>query len=208
MAATHNAGDNMYTPEFEAQVSAWAIAHLDAERLAHVRGVVDTAAHLAERYAPDQVMRVRLAGWLHDVAKDWDAAALLQYAESHHLSISDADRDIPMLLHGAVGYALAADHFGLDDPQLQSACALHTTGAPGMTTADKIIFIADLIEPTRPDHRVGEVRRLVERDLDEALLCAVDAVFKHLIRRQRVIDPRAFALRNQLIAAGVRYEAS
>jgi predicted HD superfamily hydrolase involved in NAD metabolism len=197
----------MYTPEFETQVSAWATAHLDAERLPHVRGVVETAAHLAERYAPDQVMRVRLAGWMHDAAKNWDDAALLEYAESHHLPVSAADRDVPMLLHGAIGYALAAEHFGLDDPQLQSACALHTTGAPGMTTADKIVFVADLIEPTRPDRRVGEVRRLVEQNLDEALLCAVDAVFKHLIRRQRLIDPRGFALRNQLIAAGVRYDS-
>jgi predicted HD superfamily hydrolase involved in NAD metabolism len=198
----------MYTPEFEAQVSAWASARLEAERLVHVRGVVETAARLAGRYAPDQVMRVRLAGWLHDVAKHWDDDELLRYAESHYLPISAAERDVPMLLHGAVGYALAAEAFGLDDPQVQSACALHTTGAPGMTTADKIVFIADLIEPTRPDHRVGAVRRLVEHDLDEALLCAVDTVFRHLIRRQRLIDPRAFALRNQLIAAGVRYDAS
>jgi predicted HD superfamily hydrolase involved in NAD metabolism len=197
----------MYTAEFEAQVSAWATARLGAARLAHVRGVVETAARLAERYAPDQVMRVRLAGWLHDVAKYWDDATLLRYAESHDLPISAAERAVPMLLHGAVGYALAAEQFGLDDPQLRSACALHTTGAPDMTTADKIVFLADLIEPTRPDSRVGTVRRLVERDLDAAVLCAVDTVFRHLIRRQRLIDERAFALRNQLITSGVRYES-
>jgi predicted HD superfamily hydrolase involved in NAD metabolism len=197
----------MYTPEFEAQVSAWAISRLDAERLPHVRGVVETAARLAERYAPDQVMRARLAGWLHDVAKDWDDAALLRYAKAHALPVLAAERDVPMLLHGAISYALAAEQFGLEDPQLQSACALHTTGAPGMTTVDKIVFVADLIEPTRPDRRVGAVRRLAEQDLDAAVLCAVDTVFKHLIRRQRIIDPRAFALRNQLIAAGVHYDS-
>jgi predicted HD superfamily hydrolase involved in NAD metabolism len=197
----------MYTAEFEAQVSAWAMTRLDAARLVHVRGVVETAGRLAERYAPDQVMRVRLAGWLHDVAKYWDDDALLRYAESHDIPISTGERAVPMLLHGAVGYAVAAELFGLDDPQLQSACALHTTGAPDMTTADKIVFLADMIEPTRPDSRVGAVRRLVEHDLDEAVLCAVDTAFKHLIRRQRIIDARAFGLRNQLIAAGVRYES-
>ena len=195
----------MYTAEFEAQVSAWVMVRLDAARLVHVRGVVETAARLAERYAPDQVMRVRLAGWLHDVAKTWDDAALLRYAEAHDLPISAAERAVPMLLHGAVGYTLAAEQFGLDDPQLQSACALHTTGAPDMTTADKIVFLADMIEPSRPDSRVGAVRRLAERDLDAAVLCAVDTVFKHLIRRQRILDERAFELRNQLIASGVRY---
>ena len=196
----------MYTAEFEAQVSAWAMTRLDAARLVHVRGVVETAGRLAERYAPDQVMRVRLAGWLHDIAKYWDDDALLRYAESHDIPISAGEHAVPMLLHGAVGYAVAAELFGLDDPQLQSACALHTTGAPDMATADKIVFLADLIEPTRPDSRVGAVRRLAERDLDAAVLCAVDTVFKHLIRRQRIIDERAFGLRNQLIASGVRYE--
>lgn len=196
----------MYTPELESAISAWALARLDPERHAHVRGVVETAARLAARYALDQAMRVRLAGWIHDTAKNWDDAALLAYAESHDLPITPAERAVPMLLHGAVSYVLAAEQFGLDDPLLQSACALHTTGAPDMPLAAKIVFIADLIEPTRPDHRVGDVRRAVEIDLDQALLCAVDNMLKHLIRRQRLIDPRAFLLRNQLIAAGVRYE--
>jgi predicted HD superfamily hydrolase involved in NAD metabolism len=195
----------MYTPELEAQVSAWVKTRLDPERLEHVRGVVETAAQLAARYAPDQIKRVRLAGWIHDVAKSWDDAALLAYAVSHDLPVRPADRMVPLLLHGAVGYALAAAQFGLDDPQLRSACALHTTGAPDMTAADKIVFVADLIEPTRPDRRVGGVRRAAENDLDGAVLCAVDTVIKHLIRQQRFIDPRAFGLRNQLVAAGVRY---
>jgi predicted HD superfamily hydrolase involved in NAD metabolism len=202
----HRFEEVMYTPEFEAQVSDWVKARIDPDRLHHIRGVVETAARLAARYAPDQVQRVRLAGWIHDVAKSWDDAALLAYAESHRLPISPAERAVPLLLHGAVGYALAAAQFGLDDPLLQSACALHTTGAPGMTVVDKIVFVADLIEPTRSAHRVGDVRRVIDLDLDAGVLCAVDTVIKHLIRRQRIIDPRAFNLRNQLLAAGVRYD--
>jgi predicted HD superfamily hydrolase involved in NAD metabolism len=198
--------DIIYTPEFEAQVCAWVKTQIEPDRLGHVNGVVETAARLAARYAPDQVRRVRLAGWIHDVAKDWDDAALLAYAESHHLPVSLAERAVPLLMHGAVGYALAAEQFGLDDPLLQSACALHTTGAPGMTVVDKIVFVADLIEPTRAARRVGDARRVVDRDLDAGVLCAVDTVLKHLIRRQRIIDPRMFDLRNQLLAAGVRYD--
>jgi predicted HD superfamily hydrolase involved in NAD metabolism len=195
----------MVTPELEAQVRAWAEARIDPARQVHVRGVVETAARLAARYAPDEIPRVRLAGWIHDAAKNWNDSALLAYAESHHLPISETERAVPMLLHGAVAYALAADQFGLDDPLLREACALHTTGAPGMSAAAKIVLLADLIEPTRPDHRVGDVRRAVEQDLDGGLLCGVDNVLRHLIRRQRIIDPRAVDLRNELIAAGVRY---
>ncbi len=194
-----------YIPELEARIQAWAEARTESGRHAHVRGVVETVTRLSERYAPDEIPRVRLAGWIHDAAKNWSDSALLAYAQAHHLPVSDTERAVPMLLHGAVAYALAAEQFGLDDPLLGEACALHTTGAPGMGVAAKIVLLADLIEPSRPDHRVGEVRRAAEQDLDMALLCAVDNVLRHLIRRQRIIDPRAVHLRNDLIAAGVRY---
>jgi len=195
----------MSSPNFETQVRAWAETHLDAERRAHVRGVVATVNDLAARYAPEHAGRLRLAGWIHDVAKGWDDVALLDYAEQHDLSITPGDRTVPMLLHGAVAYWLAAERFGLDDPLIESACWLHTTGAPEMSVTDKILFVADLIEPTRDYKPVAKLRRAARRDLDEATLYGVATVIKRLIRKQRIIDPRAIALHNHLVAAGVRY---
>ncbi len=194
-----------YTPSFEREVRAWAKAHVPAGRWAHVRGVVETAAWLAERYTPREVMRARLAGWIHDVAKAWDDAALLAYAEEHGWALTEAERDAPMLLHGAVSYALAAERFGLDDPSLQSACARHTSGAPQMTTLDKVVFVADLIEPTRDFKGLKAIRRAARHELDVAVLISVDFTLRHLLKRQRPIDPRAVALHNALVRAGVRY---
>lgn len=196
----------LYSPLFEAQIGAWAEAQLDPARIEHVRGVVVTAAQLAERYAPGEAPRVRVAGWIHDVAKAWDAGRLLAYAEAHGLPVTPIERRDPALLHGAVGYALAAAHFDLDDATLREACALHTTGAPGMSVAAKIVFIADLAEPTRTNKNAGQLREIMLRDLDTALLLAADNVLHHLLKRQRMIDPRLLALHNDLIAAGVSYE--
>lgn len=193
-------------PVLEAQVGAWAEAQLKDKRIPHVRGVVTTAAQLAERYAPQEITRVRLAAWIHDAAKSWDDADLLAYAETHDLPITPVERQAPMLLHGAVGYALAAERFDLDDPLLREACVLHTTGAPGMSIAAKIVFVADFSEPTRKGKRAKKLRKEMQRGLDSAVLLAVDSVLRRLVKKQRAIDPRAIALRNELLAQGVTYK--
>jgi predicted HD superfamily hydrolase involved in NAD metabolism len=192
-----------YTPVFETEVRAWAESLLSPDRLAHVRGVVATADKLARRFAPTERARVRLAGWIHDVAKAWDDDALLRYAETHDLPITPVERQVPALLHGAVAYALAAERFGLHDPVLAAACALHTTGAPGMPLAAKLVFVADIAEPGRDFKGVKRVRRAARWELDAALLAAVDAVIRRLVRKGRIIDPRGIALHNALILAGV-----
>ena len=194
-----------YSERFEQEVRAWAKELVPSGRWAHVRGVVETADWLAERYTRREVMRARLAGWIHDVAKAWDDAELLAYAEEHGWPLGEAERESPMLLHGAVGYALAAERFGLDDPALQSACVHHTTGYPQMTTLDKVIFVADLIEPTREFKGLKPIRRAARRDLDVAVLMSVDFTLRHLLKRQRPVAPRAVALHNALVRAGVRY---
>jgi predicted HD superfamily hydrolase involved in NAD metabolism len=195
-----------YTPDFEERVSAWALAKIPPKRHAHVKGVVATVDTLARRYMPDEVMRARLAGWIHDAAKHWSDKDLLECAESRGFPVSAGERDVPMLLHGLVGYILADDVFGLNDDRLRSACALHTTGAAGMNTLDKIVFLGDLIEPGRVFPDVERLRREAERDLDAGVLLAADVTLRYLIDKGRVIDPRAFELRNELVKAGVRYE--
>lgn len=195
-----------YTPELEAHIGQWAEGQMPRDRIAHVRGVVITASRLADRYAPGEARRVRLAGWIHDVAKAWDDAELLAYAVAHDLPITAAERAVPMLLHGAVGYALAKTHFGFDDDALREACVLHTTGAPDMCMAAKLVFLADLCEPTRKFKRIKRLRATLDHNLNSALLLAADITLQYLIKNGRLIDPRSVALHNALIAAGVSYK--
>jgi predicted HD superfamily hydrolase involved in NAD metabolism len=194
-----------YTPEFEARVAAWAREQIKPRRIPHVEGVVETVDTLARRYAPDEVMRARLAGWIHDAAKRWPDDDLLDYAEMNNLMITDSERRVPMLLHGAVGYAIAAAEFALDDPALQSACAKHTTGDESMSPLDKIVFLGDLIEPTRDFPSVEILRADAEQNLDRALLRALDHTLLYLIQRQKQIDPRPLLLRNRLLLDGAAY---
>ena len=196
----------MYPPDLETRIRDWAKARVDAKRWDHVCGVVEMAAALAERHAPDEIGRVRVAGWIHDAAKNWDDSALLAYAEAHDLPVAPLDRDIPMLLHGLVGYALAAEAFDLDDARLCRACAGHTTGVPDMTAAEKILFVADYAEAGRPTRRAAPIRHAAKHDLDEAVLRIADNVITYLISKHRLVDPRTVDLRNELIRAGVRYE--
>ncbi|MCB9436217.1 MAG: bis(5'-nucleosyl)-tetraphosphatase (symmetrical) YqeK [Anaerolineales bacterium] len=197
----------MYTPELEEQVRQWAEARVPAKRWAHVCGVVEAADQLARRYAPTQVLQARLAGWIHDAAKSLDDETLLQTARAYDWPIIEIERQVPDLLHGAVGYLLANEEFQFDDPQLASACTYHTTGAPNMASLDKVVLLADLIEPTRHYPNVERLRALCQLDLDAALLFSMDFTLAYLIERHRLIDTRAVDCRNQLLAAGVHYES-
>jgi predicted HD superfamily hydrolase involved in NAD metabolism len=208
MATQADSRQSQYTTDLEARVEAWARQLIAPHRVGHVEGVVQTAGALARQYAPESVIPARIGGWIHDAAKHWKDDALLAYAEENGLPISDAERATPMLLHGIVGYALANEVFGFDDPALRDACAYHTTGAPGMGVLAKIVYLADMIEPGRDCPGVDVLRAEAMRDLDAAVLRAADDTLRYLIDKQRPADPRALQLRNELLLQGVRYEKS
>ena len=189
-----------YSPEFEESVRSWAEAHIPQKRLDHVRGVVTMADGLAQQYAPDRRTVVRLAGWIHDVAKHLGDKELLQEAKRFNWNVTPIEKKIPHLLHGAISYFHAQEVFDLDDPELQSACALHTTGAPGMTITDKIVMLADAIEPNTRDYEGVEVlRETAQKDLDKAIIQLVERTLGYLIEKQQLIDPKMVDLRNELL---------
>lgn len=190
---------NRYTPEFEAEVQAWATVRIPLKRIPHVEGVVATVDQLAQHYAPDDISMVRLAGWLHDSAKALSDAELLQLAEDYELPITSMERIVPMLLHGAVGYALANAEFALNDSCLESACVYHTTGAPNMTITDKIVMVGDAIEPTRKYRSVRELRALAQENLDQTVLQLATQTIERLTSRNRAVDPRVLELRAVLL---------
>jgi len=197
-----------YTPELENEIQDWLREQITPQRLDHVVGVVEAATELAERYAPGEVERCRIAGWLHDAAKHWSGEDLLAYAEARGELITPMEREVPMLLHGLVGYLVGAEQFALDDPLIKAACTNHTTSAPGMGIVEKIVFLADLIEPERRFDGVETIRKLADNNLDQAMLFTLDHSLRYLIDRKRLIDPRPLLLRNELLQASVMYDLS
>lgn len=189
----------------EAEIQAWALTQIPVKRHAHVQGVVETADQLAHIYAPDQVEKARIAAWLHDAAKHLPDEELLRLAEAHQHPIRDVERHVPMLLHGVVGYIMANDVFGFNDEALLTACQYHTAGHPHMNVLDQVVFVADLIEPTRDFDRVDEVRALAQTDLLGALLLSVDMTISYVLRKQQLLDEHSIQLRNKLLLQGVSY---
>ena len=162
---------------------------LDAERYEHTLGVEYTAASLAMRYG-GPVQNARLAGLLHDCAKCLNDEKKLSICEKHNISINEIERRNPFLLHSKVGSYLAMEEFHVNDPDVINAILNHTTGRPGMSLLEKIIFVADYIEPDRNKApNLNKIRQTAFVDLEEALLMILEDTLNHLKTTAGEIDP-------------------
>ena len=162
---------------------------LDSKRFEHTQGVAYTSAALAMRYGED-VQKAELAGLLHDCAKCMDNEKKIHICKKNDIAISEAEFRNPFLLHAKVGGHLAKTKYKVDDDDIINAIMWHTTGRPGMSLLEKIVYIADYIEPGR-EHapNLDNVRRLSFQDLDEALLQILEDILVHLKESKKEIDP-------------------
>ena len=122
------------------------MAELDKERYEHTLGVMYTAASMAMRYDAD-IDKALMAGLLHDCAKCISGENKIKLCDRYHLSVSEVEKSNPSLLHAKLGAFLAAKKYHVDDKEIVNAIASHTTGRPHMSLLEKIIYIADYIEP-------------------------------------------------------------
>ena len=158
----------------------------DPKRFTHTLGVEYTAAALAMRYSED-VERAQIAGLLHDCAKCMENDKLLSVCEKYHLPATDVETRNPYLLHARVGSYLAKKEYKIEDPEILSAILYHTTGRPGMTLLEKIIFTADYIEPGRKQApNLTQIRHLAFTDLDAAVTKILEDTLEYL--KSGVVD--------------------
>ena len=142
---------------------------LDKSRYEHTQGVMYTAAALAMRYGED-INKAMLAGLLHDCAKCIPAEEKLRMCEENHLQISDVERANPSLLHAKLGAFLAKTKYKIEDYDILKAIESHTTGRPDMSLLEKIIYIADYIEPNRREiPGLSKIRQIVFQNIDQAI---------------------------------------
>ncbi|MCM1125082.1 MAG: bis(5'-nucleosyl)-tetraphosphatase (symmetrical) YqeK [Lachnospiraceae bacterium] len=153
---------------------------LDAKRFEHTLGVAYTAASLAMRYEED-VNRALTAGLLHDCAKCISNEKKIAVCEKHNIPINDVERENPFLLHAKVGSYLAMKQFNIHDQDIINAILNHTTGRPGMSLLEKIVYVADYIEPGRKQApNLQLIRKTAFRDLDKALIQILGDTLKYL----------------------------
>lgn len=143
---------------------------LTKKRYEHSLGVEYTAGCLAMVHGVD-TERALTAGLLHDCAKCLSAEDKIARCKKHNLPISEIEYKNPELLHAKLGAFYAAEKYGIEDDEILSAIACHTTGKPDMTTLEKIIFVADYIEPNRkPLPEIEEIRREAFADIDRSIV--------------------------------------
>lgn len=153
---------------------------MDDSRYEHTLGVMYTSAALAMRYGYD-IDKALLAGLMHDCAKCMPNAKKLKTAEKNGLEISELERKNPFMLHAKVGELLARKKYDIDDEEVLGAIRWHTTGRPDMTLLEKIVYVADYIEPKREKApNLKEIRQLAFVDLDRALLKILEDTLGYL----------------------------
>ena len=165
------------------------MTELDTERYEHTLGVMYTAASMAMRYDED-VEKALLAGLLHDCAKCISGENKIKLCNKYHLSVSEVEKKNPSLLHAKLGAFLAAKKYHIKDKDVINAIASHTTGCPNMTLLDKIIYIADYIEPGRKElPNMAEVRKLAFTDINECLYRILEDSLVYLSSKNISVDP-------------------
>ncbi len=162
---------------------------LDKERYEHTKGVMYTAACLAmaHEYSIEKAM---LAGLLHDCAKCISNEDKIRLCKENHILISKAEYENPTLLHAKAGAVLAENKYDVHDPEILHAIRVHTTGEPNMGVLDKIIYIADYIEPKRDKApHLDEIRKLAFEDLDACTAEILYDTLHYLSGRKGSVDP-------------------
>ena len=162
---------------------------MDDSRYEHTLGVMYTSAALAMRYEYD-MERAMLAGLMHDCAKCIPNAKKLKLAEKNGLEITELERNNPFMLHAKVGAMLAKVKYDIDDEEVLGAIRWHTTGKPEMTLLEKIVYIADYIEPLRDKApNLPKIRKMAFQDLDETMYEILKGTLEYLDKKGNTIDP-------------------
>ena len=161
----------------------------DAKRFAHTLGVECTAAALAMKYQAD-VTDAQIAGLLHDCAKCLTDEKRVSICEKHRIPMTDIERRNPFLLHAKVGEYLAREKYGITNPDILNAIRFHTTGRENMSLLERIVFVADYIEPGRRQApNLTEIRQLAFTDLDAAMLKILEDTLSYLKATGGELDP-------------------
>ena len=151
-------------------------------------------AHLAAAYAVSlghSPERALIAGILHDCAKAYPDEQLVADCDKYAISVTEVERRNGFLLHGKLGAFYARTKYFITDGEILSAISYHTTGRPGMTDLEKIVFLADYLEPfrTQPtEPELNEIRRIAFEDIDKAVYLALKNTLRYLESRGQETD--------------------
>ncbi len=158
-----------------------------AKRLPHIQGTEEEAVRLAKHWGVDPE-RARRAAILHDCTKYWSLEEQVACCDKYGIQLDEMERTGVKFLHSKTGAAMAKYVFGEPD-DVYDAIFCHTTGKPGMNTFEKILYLADYMEPSRDFEGVEELRRLVYEDLDKAMIYGLEMTVEELKEKGAIVHP-------------------
>ncbi len=172
---------------------------LSERRYEHSIGVMEMAGELAKIYGVD-IETAKIAGLLHDNAKEIPDDEMLKYVEKNNIEINEFEKNNIKILHGKIGSDIAKKKYGISE-QIQKAIEYHTTTNPNMDTLAKIVYVSDKVELTRKSEKydIESERKLAKIDLDKALLLIINNTTKYLIDNNKMIALETIETRNKII---------
>lgn len=164
---------------------------LDRQRFEHTLGVERTAREMARVFGEDEE-KAALAGLLHDCAKCMPLSQMIK--ASRNVDVDPVMKASKALMHAVAGRCVAQEVYGVQDEAVLDAIRWHTTGRANMTRLEKIIYLADVIEPNRkPYPGLDELRALCMQDLDAALRMALRMSLEHVKEQGKTLHPDTLA---------------
>lgn len=160
---------------------------LSAKRFQHTVNVKDMAVRMAQHYG-ENADKAALAAILHDSAKEMPRAELLQIMQDNAIIAKGAQNRPEPVWHGVCAAILAKTRWGIQDEEILSAIACHTTGKENMSRLDKILFLADMTSAERDYPGVDELRRLEMQDLDKAMIRALTMTIDFVKQKNAAVD--------------------
>ncbi len=158
-------------------------------RYEHSLSVSYTCMNLAMHYGFD-LYKAELAGLMHDCGKRYSDDIIWKKCLKHGLEVTEAENKARAVLHAKYGAWLAQNKYGIEDREILDAIRCHTTGKPAMNTLEKILYIADYIEPRRDKAAdLPEVRRLAFEDLDRTMERILSDTMEYLTKKGTEMDP-------------------
>ena len=162
---------------------------LKEDRYEHTLGVMYTSAALAMRYGAD-IQKSMTAGLLHDCGKYLPPKEQIRLCEKKKITLTESELEMPALVHAKLGAYLARHEYHIKDAEILDAITYHTTGRPGMTLLEKIVYIADYIEPNRKEiPGLADIRQIVFTDIDRAVCLSAGSTVRYLKNGGKAVDP-------------------
>lgn len=167
---------------------------MTAYRFKHTLGVVETAKDLAVMYGVDS-NKVTIAALLHDIAKELTSTKKREFCKEHNIYLDDFLNKNIHLIHGHIGAYIAKEELNIQDEDILNAITNHTLARIGMSDLEKVVYIADIIEPNRKKHKeLYKLRKIAYTDLDQAMLFALKYSVNYLKVTKKEVYPVIYSI--------------